>query len=410
LDKGGETQMSSIKEYARKLRERNKDLRMKDIEGLMSDLMKEMIQEVLQGEMDDHLGYRKHERSDSENSRNGSREKTFKTEIGELPLKIPRDRKSEFRPMLVNDLGSLSEGLEEKILALYARGLSTRDLNEHLAEMYGIEVSADLVSSITDRIYPKVQEWQNRQLEKIYPVVFFDCIHYSVRHEGRVIKKAVYICLAVDREGQKDILGMWVGDGAEGAKYWLTVANELRNRGVEDILIACMDGLTGLPDSIRAVFPKVEIQRCIVHQVRNSVKHVVWKDRKKVCADLRAIYSAPTEKAGYQALQDFKIQWDEKYPAISKSWEANWANLSTFFAYPKEVRKMIYTTNALENLNRQLRKVTKAKSVFPTDKSLEKSLFLAMENIMRKWIIPVRDWGLISSQLEIFFGERFKNI
>ena len=336
---------------------------MKDVEDLMGRLMKEMIQEILQGEMESHLGYKKHERSESKNSRNGTREKTFKTDFGELPLEIPRDRESSFKPILVNNLGSLSDGLEEKIIALYARGLSTRDLNEHLAEIYGVKVSAELVSNVTDKIYPKIQEWQNRQLDKVYPVVFFDCIHYSVRHESRVIKKAVYICLAIDSNGLKDILGMWIGDGAESAKYWLTVANELKNRGLEDILIACMDGLTGLADSIRAVFPKVEIQRCIIHQVRNSVKHVSYKDRKQICSDLKQIYGSPTEQSGYQALQEFKDKWDNKYPSISKSWETNWTELSTFFAYPNEVRRLIYTTNALESLNRQFRKVTKAKEI-----------------------------------------------
>ena len=401
--------MSSIKEYARKLRAENKDLRMKDVEGLMGSLMKDMIQEILQGEMDAHLGYQKHERSDTENSRNGTRGKTFKTDFGELPLEIPRDRKSSFKPMLVNELGSLSDGIEEKIIALYARGLSTRDINEHLAEIYGIEVSAELVSNITDKIYPKIQEWQTRQLDKVYPVAFFDCIHYSVRHEGRVIKKAVYVCLAIDSDGLKDILGMWIGDGTESAKYWLSVANELKNRGLEDILIACMDGLIGLPDSIRAVFPKVEIQRCIIHQVRNSVKHVSYKERKQVCSDLKQIYISPTEQSGFQALQDFKDKWDEKYPSISKSWEANWTELSTFFIYPNEVRRLIYTTNALESLNRQFRKVTKTKSVFPTDKSLEKSLFLAVQNITKKWTMPVRNWGVVVSQLEIFFEGRFSS-
>ena len=401
--------MSNIKEYARKLRNENKGLRMKDVEDLMGRLMKEMIQEILQGEMESHLGYKKHERSESKNSRNGTREKTFKTDFGELPLEIPRDRESSFKPILVNNLGSLSDGLEEKIIALYARGLSTRDLNEHLAEIYGVKVSAELVSNVTDKIYPKIQEWQNHQLDKVYPIVFFDCIHYSVRHESRVIKKAVYICLAIDSNGLKDILGMWIGDGAESAKYWLTVANELKNRGLEDILIACMDGLTGLADSIRAVFPKVEIQRCIIHQVRNSVKHVSYKDRKQICSDLKQIYGSPTEQSGYQALQEFKDKWDNKYPSISKSWETNWTELSTFFAYPNEVRRLIYTTNALESLNRQFRKVTKAKSVFPTDKSLEKSLFLAMQNITKKWTMPVRNWGLVVNQLEIFFEGRFSS-
>lgn len=402
--------MSAIKQLVKKLAEENKIEGLKDIEGLFASMIKEMTQHLLEAEMTNHLGYDKHERSDSENSRNGTSTKTLKTSVGAVEIDVPRDRKSKFEPLVVKKRETLGESVEDKIVAMYGRGMSTRDINAHMQEIYGVEVSADMVSEITDKVIPRIQEWQNRQLESVYPVVFFDGIHYSIRKDNRVVKACVYLCLGVTCDGHKDILGIWVGDGAEGAKFWATICSELKNRGLNDILIACMDGLKGLPEAVRAVYPQVDIQQCIIHQIRNSTKYVAWKDMKVVCADLRTIYKAPSERAGYEALQDFRAKWDVKYPIVGKSWEENWANLSTFFAYPEAVRKAIYTTNALENVNRQLRKVTKTKSVFPSDKAVEKSLFLAIENMTKKWTSTMHNWREMAAQFQIVFGERFASV
>lgn len=402
--------MSAIKQLVKKLAEENKIEGLKDIENLFASMMKEMTQHLLEAEMTNHLGYEKHERSDSENSRNGTSHKTLKTSVGAVEIDVPRDRKSKFEPQVVKKRETLGDSVEEKIIAMYARGLSTRDINAHMQEIYGVEVSADMVSEITDKVIPRIQEWQNRQLDSTYPVVFFDGIHYSIRKDNRVIKACVYLCLGVTCDGHKDILGMWVGDGAEGAKFWATICSELKNRGLNDILIACMDGLKGLPEAVRSVYPQVDIQQCIIHQIRNSTKYVAWKDMKAVCADLRTIYKAPSERAAHEALQEFRAKWDSKYSVVGKSWEENWANLSTFFAYPEAVRRAIYTTNALENVNRQLRKVTKTKSVFPSDKAVEKSLFLAIENITKKWTSTIHNWREIAAQFQVVFGERFTSI
>lgn len=399
--------MSGIKALAKRLVEENKIDGLGDIENLLGQLVKEMSEEILKGEMSHHLGYQKHERSESCNARNGTSKKTLKTSAGAVSIEVPRDREASFEPQLIKKRETLGESVEEKIIALYARGMTTRDINDYLLDIYKVEVSADLISEVTDQILPKIKEWQTRQLDRCYPIVFFDGIHFNIRKEGRVMKVCVYVCLAINTDGQKEVLGFWVSDGAEGAKYWLTVCNELKNRGVEDILIACMDGLKGLPDAIRTVFPEVNIQQCIIHQIRNSCKYVSWKDMKALCADLKLIYKAPSEKAGYEALQAFKEKWDKQYPAVGKSWEDNWANLSTFFAYPNGIRKIIYTTNALENLNRQLRKVTKTKSVFPSDKSAEKILYLAIQNLSKKWTTQIHNWRESAGQFEIVFGERF---
>jgi transposase-like protein len=399
--------MSAIKQLVKKLAEENKFEGIRDIEDLFGKMMKEMVQNLMEAEMTNHLGYEKHDRSDSDNSRNGSSLKTLKTSVGAVEIEVPRDRKSKFEPQVVKKRETLGSSVEDKIVALYGRGMSTRDINAHLQEIYGVEVSADMVSEITDKVIPRIQEWQSRELDSTYPVVFFDGIHYNIRKDNRVVKACVYISLGITREGRKEILGMWVGEGAEGAKFWSTICSELKNRGLNDILIACMDGLTGLPDAIRAVYPLVDIQQCIIHQIRSSTKYVAWKDMRAVCADLRAIYSAPSERAGFEALQLFRNKWDVKYPLVGRSWENNWANLSTFFAYPEAVRKAIYTTNAIESVNSQLRKVTRSKSVFPSDKAVEKCLFLAIENMSKKWTSTRHNWREISAQFEIVFGERF---
>lgn len=387
------------------------DAGINDVEGVQ-ELFKEMVGTVLQngleGELDDELGYSKYDyqNKQTDNSRNGHSEKTLKTSLGDLEISIPRDRKGEFDPQLVKkNQTSLSGDIEEKILSMYAKGMSTSDIESHIRDIYGLSVSDTTISRITDKILPVVKEWQMRPLESIYAVVFLDAIHFHVRSEGQIIKKAVYIAIGVQMDGIRDVLGMWVGEN-ESAKFWLSILNGLKNRGVEDILIACVDGLTGFTNAIEAVFPKTEIQQCIIHQIRNTTKFVSYKDIKALMVDLKKVYAAIDEQTALFELDTFEEKWGKKYPKIAHSWRSNWPNLSTYFKYPQEVRTLIYTTNSIENFNRQLRKVTKAKSVFPTDDSLLKMLYLAMIDITKKWTGRRKDWGAIHSQLEIFFADR----
>ncbi|NLT39547.1 MAG: IS256 family transposase, partial [Clostridiales bacterium] len=343
---------------------------------------------------------------DTDNSRNGYSEKTLKSSLGDIEISVPRDRKGEFEPQIVRkNQTTLSGDIEEKILSMYAKGMTTSDIEGHIREIYGIEVSDSTISRVTDKILPVVKEWQMRPLEGIYAVVFMDAIHFHVRSEGQIIKKAVYIAIGIKMDGVRDVLGMWIGEN-ESAKFWLGILNGLKNRGVEDILIACVDGLTGFTSAIEAVYPRTEIQQCIIHQIRNSTKYVSYKDLKPLMADLKKVYAAVDEQTAQYQLDVFEEKWGGKYPKIALSWRSNWANLSTYFKYPQEVRTLIYTTNAIENFNRQLRKVTKSKSVFPTDDSLLKMLYLAMVDITKKWTGRRRDWGQIYSQLEVFFADR----
>lgn len=381
---------------------------MSDIKALFKEFVGDILENGLEAELDDELGYSKYDyrSKDTDNSRNGHSTKTMKTSFGEVDIAVPRDRKGEFEPQLVRkQQTSLSGDIEEKIVSMYAKGMTTRDIDAHIREIYGIEVSDSTVSRITDKILPVVKEWQQRPLEEIYAVVFLDAIHYHVRSEGQIVKKAVYIAIGINMEGIKEILGMWVGEN-ESAKYWLSILNDLRNRGVEDILIACVDGLTGFDNAIEAVYPKTEIQQCIIHQIRNTTRFVSYKDIKALMADLKRVYAAVDEETALYELEAFGEKWNGKYPKIAQSWEANWPKLSTYFKYPQEVRTLIYTTNAIEGFNRQLRKVTKSKSVFPTDDSLLKMLYLAMMDITKKWTGKRRDWGVIHSQLEVFFADR----
>ena len=381
---------------------------MTDINALFKEFVGEILENGLEAELDDELGYSKYDyrNKDTDNSRNGHSTKTMKTSFGEVDIAVPRDRKGEFEPQLVRkQQTSLSGDIEEKILSMYAKGMTTRDIDAHIREIYGIEVSDSTVSRITDKILPVVKEWQQRPLEEIYAVVFLDAIHYHVRSEGQIVKKAVYIAIGINMEGIKEVLGMWVGEN-ESAKYWLSILNGLKNRGVEDILIACVDGLTGFDNAIEAVYPKTEIQQCIIHQIRNTTRFVSYKDIKALMADLKRVYAAVDEETALYELEAFGEKWNGKYPKIAQSWEANWPKLSTYFKYPQEVRTLIYTTNAIEGFNRQLRKVTKSKSVFPTDDSLLKMLYLAMTDITKKWTGKRRDWGIIHSQLEVFFADR----
>ena len=381
---------------------------MEDIQDLFKETIAEFMESGLEAELDDELGYGRYDyrNKDTDNSRNGHSSKTLRTSYGDVEVAVPRDRKGEFEPQILKkNQTSVSRDIEEKILSMYAKGMTTRDIETHIQDIYGIEVSDTTISRITDKILPIAKEWQQRPLEAVYAVVFLDAIHYHVRSEGQIVKKAVYIALGINLDGKKDVLGMWVGEN-ESAKYWTTVLNGLKNRGVEDIFIACTDNLTGFSAAIGAVFPKTEIQNCIIHQLRNSSKYVSYKDIKALMADLRSVYAAVDEPAALDALDAFSTKWETKYPKISRSWRENWANLSTYFKYPQEVRRLIYTTNSIEGFNRQLRKVTKSRSVFPTDDSLFKMLYLAMVDITKKWTGRQRDWSKIHAQLSIYFAER----
>lgn len=381
---------------------------MDDIQNLFKETIAEFMEKGLEAELDEELGYSKYDYKNkgTANSRNGHSSKTLRTSFGEVDISVPRDRKSEFEPqVLKKNQTSVSQDIEEKILSMYAKGMTTGDIEAHIQDIYGVEISDTTVSRITDKILPIAKEWQQRPLEAIYAVVFLDAIHYHVRSEGQIVKKAVYIAIGVDLDGKKDVLGMWVGEN-ESAKFWLAVLNGLKNRGVEDVFIACTDNLSGFSNAIEAVFPKTEIQNCIIHQLRNSSKYVSYKDLKALMADLKAVYAAVDETAALDALDTFAARWDKKYPKISQSWRDNWVNLSTYFKYPQEVRRLIYTTNAIEGFNRQLRKVTKSKSVFPTDDSLLKMLYLAMMDITKKWTGRRQDWSVIHAQMAVFFAER----
>lgn len=372
---------------------------MDDIQNLFKETIAEFMEDGLETELDDELGYSRYDycNKNTENSRNGHSSKTLRTSFGDVEVAVPRDRKGEFEPQLLKkNQTSISQDIEEKILSMYAKGMTTGDIEAHIQNIYGVDVSDTTVSRITDKILPVAKEWQQRPL---------DAIHYHVRSEGHIVKKAVYIAIGIDLDGHKDVLGMWVGEN-ESAKYWATVLNSLRNRGIEDIFIACTDNLCGFSTAIEAVFPKIEIQNCIIHQIRNSSKYVSYKDLKALMADLKAVYAAVDEDAALMALDTFSEHWDKKYPTISQSWWANWANLSTYFKFPQELRRLIYTTNAIEGFNRQLRKVTKAKSVFPTDESLFKMLYLAMMDITKKWTGRRQDWSMIHAQLAVYFEDR----
>ncbi|WP_181392817.1 IS256 family transposase [Faecalicatena contorta] len=392
---------------------KNSDVKIKDgadVNSAMRDMMSILLEGVLDEELDEELGYTKYDyrNKDTNNSRNGHSSKTMHTSYGDMELDVPRDRKGEFEPQVVKKYqNTVTQDMEEKIISMYAKGMTTGDIESHLRELYDIEISDSTISRVTDKILPIVREWQERPLEEIYAVVFMDAIHYHVRSEGRIVKRAVYIVLGIDMHGHKDVLGMYVGEN-ESAKFWLSIMNGLKNRGVKDILIACVDGLTGFPQAIEAVFPNTEVQHCIIHQIRNSTRFVSYKDLKALMSDLKRVYAAATEEIAYSELERFGEIWNGKYPKIFKSWNDNWATLSTYFKYPEPVRRLIYTTNAIEGFNRQLRKVTKSKTIFPSDDSLLKMLYLAMMDITKKWTGHRQDWGVIHSQLEIYFEERLE--
>ena len=392
---------------------KNNDVHIKDgddVNAIMRDMMSVLLEGVLDEELDEELGYSKYDyrNKETDNSRNGHSTKTMHTSYGDMEVAIPRDRKGEYEPQAIKKYqNTVTQDMEEKIISMYAKGMTTADIESHMRELYDIDISDSTVSRITDRVLPIVKEWQERPLEEVYAVVFLDAIHYHVRSEGRIVKRAVYIVLGIDMDGKKDVLGMYVGEN-ESAKFWLSVINGLKNREVEDILIACVDGLNGFPQAIGAVYPETEVQHCIIHQIRNTTRYVSYKDLKKLMADLKLVYAAPAEETALAELDGFCSKWDGKYPRIGKSWRDNWATLSTYFKYPEPVRRLIYTTNAIEGFNRQLRKVTKSKTIFTSDDSLLKMLYLAMMDITKKWTGHRQDWGQIRSQLEIYFEERLE--
>ena len=375
--------------------------------GLLKQLTQRMVERALEAEMAEHLGYEPHasEGRGSGNSRNGKSRKTIQSEAGQFEIEVPRDRDGSFEPQLVKKRQRRLDGFDDKVLALYARGLSTRDIQAQLEELYGVEVSPTLISNVTDAVHDEVRAWQSRPLSEVYPILYFDALYVKSREDGPVKNKAVYLALGINLEGEKELLGLWMNE-TEGAKFWLSVFNDLRNRGVEDCFIACVDGLKGLPEAIESVFPRTQVQLCIVHKVRNSLKYVPWKERKTVATDLRAIYGAATLAEAEQALERFSERWDKAYPAISPSWRADWTRLTVFFDYPPEIRKVVYTTNAIESLNYSLRKVLKTRGSFPNDEAAVKLMFMALKNAAKKWTRPIRDWRAALNQFVILLGER----
>ena len=375
--------------------------------GILHQLKRALVERALDGELEHHLGYEKHspEGRNSGNSRNGKYPKTLKDKTGEFTVKIPRDRMGEFVPKLVKKGQRRLDGFDEKIISMYARGMTVRDIQAHLEEIYGTDVSADLISTVTNEVMEEVKAWQNRSLDSLYPIVFLDALRVKIRHEGSIKNKAIYLAIGINMEGLKEVLGLWIAE-TEGSKFWLQVVTEIKNRGVKDILIASVDGLKGFPEAIESVFPETSIQICIVHMVRNSLKFVPFKDRKNLATDLKAIYKSATLQEAEMALESFEKKWDKKYPMISKSWRANWARLTVFLDFPSEIRKVIYTTNAIESLNMTLRKIIKNRSSFPNDESALKILYLALKNIRKKWTMPIRDWGAAINQFAIKFEGR----
>jgi|TARA_B110000438_G_C15740292_1_gene618159 putative transposase len=379
-----------------------------DLNDFRQMLTKVTVERALNAELDDHLGYDKHEVSRTSNSRNGTTSKTLRTEDGQFELNTPRDREGSFEPKLVKKNQTRFTSMDDKILFLYAQGMTTREIVKTFKELYGADASPSLISKVTDSVIEEVVEWQSRELDPIYPIVYLDCIVLKIRQDKQVINKAIYLALGVNMEGHKELLGMWISEN-EGAKFWLSVLTELQNRGVQDILIACVDGLKGFPDAINTVFPETQIQLCIVHMVRNSMKYVPWKDYKAITADLKTIYQASTEESALKALADFSDKWDDKYPQISRSWKAHWENLNTLFQYPEDIRKAIYTTNAIESLNSVIRKATKKRKVFPTDDSAKKVVYLAIRQASEKWTMPIRNWKTALNRFMIMFEDRLKD-
>jgi putative transposase len=375
--------------------------------GLLKQLTKAVLERALQAEMAIHLGHNKHElvSNSTGNSRNGYSQKTLKGDFGELPLEIPRDRQGQFEPQIISKHQTRWTGFDDKIISLYARGMTVSEIQGHLEEIYGVQVSSGLIASVTEAVMDEVKAWQSRPLDALYPIVYLDCIHVKVRDSGTVRVKAVYLALGINMSGEKEVLGLWISQ-TEGAKFWMQVVTELKNRGVNDIFIACVDGLKGFPEAIEAVFPKTTVQLCIVHLVRNSLNFVGWKERKAVAADLRGIYTATTADEAERQLTLFEEKWGQTYPSIAAIWRRNWARVIPFFDYPAEIRRVIYTTNAIESVNMSLRKVTKNRASFPSDEAAIKLFYLALRNISKKWTLPIRDWKAALNRFAILFEDR----
>ena len=382
-------------------------------DGLVQRLIKDVLENILEVEMGEHLGRDKYDRQtdidqDDRNYRNGYSKKTLRSSFGDVDLDVPRDRKAEFEPQIIKKYETVCNELDKKIISLYAKGMSTRDIQAEVEDLYGITLSPSMISKITDKVIATATEWQNRMLDEIYPIVYLDAMYFKVRSNGKIVNKAVYICLGYTLEGYKDILGIWV-DETEGAKFWLSICNDLKNRGVKKILIACMDGLKGLPQAIKTVFPTVDIQTCIVHQIRNSIKYIASKDKKAFMKDLKEVYKATTEELALAQLDNLKEKWGSNYGMVIDSWYNNWNNLDTFFKFSPQIRKLIYTTNVLEGFNRQVRKFTKVRTIFPTDESLNKYVYLATMEIMEKWTQPIHNWGTTLAELSLYFEEQLKD-
>jgi len=375
--------------------------------GLLKELTKRLLERAMSAEMTEHVGYEKHDATgdNTGNSRNGTSAKTLKGSFGTMPIEVPRDRNGTFEPQIIEKHQTRFTGFDDNIISLYARGLSTREIQQNLEEIYHVEVSAGLISNVTNEVIEEVKTWQNRQLDEVYPIVYMDAIQFKVRDSGHVKNKAVYLAIGMTMDGLKEVLGLWIAQ-TEGAKFWLQVVTELKNRGVKDILIACVDGLKGFPEAIESVFPQTVVQLCIVHLVRHSLNYVNWKDRKEVAHDLKTIYISATAVEAEQRLAEFRMKWDAKYPMIAKSWHSNWARVIPFFAHPQEIRRVIYTTNAIESLNMSLRKVTKARGSFPNDDAVFKLLYLALRNIAKKWTMPVYDWKAALNRFAIIYENR----
>lgn len=396
--------MSQIIDYQEEL---EKCHTMEDItgpDGLIQQVIRDAVEQVMNREMEEHIAEEK------ENGRlavrNGTSPKTLKTSYGNIAIDVPRTREAGFEPEIIKKRSVVEEGMEAQIISMYAKGMSVRDITSHLKALYGVDISAGTISNITDKINDEAKEWYSRMLERFYPVVFLDAVHFKVREDGRIVTKAAYVALGIDAEGCKDILGIWVGEN-EGAKFWLKVCTELKNRGVEDILIVCIDGLKGFPDAIRTVFPDTRVQICVIHQIRNTLKYVSYKDQKAFMKDLKRVYAAESEEIAMGNLESMMENW-KKYQAVLNGWLDKWENLSTYFSYGSQIRKLIYTTNTIEGFNRQLRKVTKSKALFPNDEALKKTLYLCTQDIVKKWSMPYRDWGETYGQFIIEFGERAK--
>lgn len=375
--------------------------------GLLKQMTGRLLERMLEGELTHHLGYEKHDVSGnhSGNSRNGSTSKTVKTDTVEVPINVPRDRNGEFEPVIVGKHQTRLKGFDEKVISLYARGLTDLEIKEHVREIYGSNISKELISSVTDTVYDEVKAWQVRPLDGVYPIVYLDALKVKIRDAGHVVNKSVYLALGINMEGDKELLGLWI-EKNEGAKFWLSVLTELQNRGLKDIFIVCVDGLQGFPEAIETVFPETQVQLCIVHQIRNSLRFVTWADRKQVAADLKPIYKATTVEEAEAHLEAFAQKWDDKYPTISKSWRDNWMHLTPFFAYPEEIRKIIYTTNAIESMNRSLRKIIKTRGSFPSDEAATKLIYLALRNISKRWTRPLANWQAALNRFAIMFEGR----